>query len=166
MDNSPIKKARILRGLTQAELAGQLGMSPQQLSAYEGGRRNPGPKVLPILARALNVEESYLRGEAAKLPVYNYADRSLSICSILYSEEVPGYGMFYLVDFPAEFYLVIAVIVTGDSLQFTTDDWQGRQPESAREIPDFEWVDSQGVDALMLNNLPRSLCIHADVVHA
>ena len=65
-----IKQLRVLRGLKQKELADKMGISAQQLNNYEGGKSNPGNKILPALADALGVSTAYLRGgrpEAGRL---------------------------------------------------------------------------------------------------
>ena len=52
-----IKQLRILRGFKQKELADMLGISAQQLNNYEGGSSNPGNKILPALADALEAKK-------------------------------------------------------------------------------------------------------------
>lgn len=34
----------------------------------------------------------------------------------------------------------IAVLVSEDGEPYTTADWQGEQPKTIKECPDFEWV--------------------------
>lgn len=48
-----IAQARELRGYTQAEVAEELGMSVQSVSAWEHGRREPGLDALAQLAQVL-----------------------------------------------------------------------------------------------------------------
>lgn len=50
-----IKEAREAKGRSQKELAEAAGMSPQQLSQYENGLRNPKLETLIRIADALNV---------------------------------------------------------------------------------------------------------------
>ena len=47
-------------GLSQAELAGQLQISPSALGMYEQGRREPSAQMLVALARVLGVSTDYL----------------------------------------------------------------------------------------------------------
>lgn len=57
-----IKELREKAGLTQAELAFQLGAkSPSTISMWESGERKPSSLILPELARALHcdVDELY-----------------------------------------------------------------------------------------------------------
>ncbi len=53
---NPIKVYRKYRGLTQAQLAGQLEISPMYLSQIERGERKGSTKLLIALARALRVD--------------------------------------------------------------------------------------------------------------
>ena len=55
-----IKNARIRKGLTQAELAKKLGMSPSYIGQYESGNRNPKPETLMRIADALDVSPASL----------------------------------------------------------------------------------------------------------
>lgn len=60
-----IKKLREKRGLTQAQLARQTGISEQSISKYELDQRNPKIEKLGALADFFEVPVSYLRGEEA-----------------------------------------------------------------------------------------------------
>jgi transcriptional regulator with XRE-family HTH domain len=57
---SRLLEARSSAGLTQKELADQVGISSVQLSRYEGGKSQPRPPVLAQLAKALGVSPSWL----------------------------------------------------------------------------------------------------------
>ena len=48
--------ARLFRNLTQKELSRRTGISPEEISRIEGGRRNPTVKMLQRLADGLNME--------------------------------------------------------------------------------------------------------------
>ena len=48
------------RGLSQAELAGAIGVSPSALGMYEQGRREPSADTMVALARALSVSTDFL----------------------------------------------------------------------------------------------------------
>ena len=50
-----IKKARINAGITQAELAERLGITPQAVSQYERGIKNPKLETVRKIAEALGV---------------------------------------------------------------------------------------------------------------
>lgn len=50
-----IKTVRALRGLSQKDLAEQLGVKPSYISMIEGGEREPGRVFLESLSMALNV---------------------------------------------------------------------------------------------------------------
>lgn len=59
--DSPIRVFRQHRGLTQAELAISAGTSAAYISQIERGDREPGKKLLPRLAAALDVDADDLR---------------------------------------------------------------------------------------------------------
>jgi transcriptional regulator with XRE-family HTH domain len=50
-----VKRFRAARGLTQAELSSQLGVTLQTVFSYESGAQWPRDEVLDALAKALNV---------------------------------------------------------------------------------------------------------------
>ena len=147
-----IKTARNIRKMTQEQLGEMVGMSKQQLSGIERGDRNPGPKVLPLLADALNVSPAYLRGEAEAIPVVDFADGSTEMCDVISCETIEGYGALYLVEHPAVGPLPV---ILADGVQFTPSDWQGELCASAEDAAGFAWVDARGNDAVMLDGLPR-----------
>ncbi len=150
-----IKTARLMRGLPQTELAARMGISPQALSKYESGERNLGPKLLPIAARELDVSEAYLSSCAQQLPVYDYNTGGTWMGAIMREEQIPAYGVLYLVDID-ELGLWISVIIAG-GIQFTLSDWQGEQVMTAEQIadpPQGHWVDWRGMDAIMFRGLP------------
>lgn len=47
-------------GLSQAQLASRLGISPSTMGMYEQGRREPAANILIALGRELNVSVDYL----------------------------------------------------------------------------------------------------------
>lgn len=147
-----IKTARNIRKMTQEQLGEMVGMSKQQLSGIERGDRNPGPKVLPLLADALNVSPAYLRGEAEAIPVVDFADGSTEMCAVISCETIEGYGALYLVEHPVVGPLPV---ILADGVQFTPSDWQGELCASAEDAAGFAWVDARGNDAVMLDGLPR-----------
>lgn len=57
---SPISKARIAKGMTQAQLAKAIGVQPSQIGAWEQGTRKPKLDALKKLAETLEVEWSDL----------------------------------------------------------------------------------------------------------
>jgi ribosome-binding protein aMBF1 (putative translation factor) len=59
---SKIRKLRMDRGLTQAELADKAGLKQANVSAMESGNRTIGPKVATRLARALKCKPEHLLG--------------------------------------------------------------------------------------------------------
>lgn len=154
---TPIRTARLMRGLSQTDLAARMGISPQSLSQYESGARSLGSKLLPAAAQALDVSEAYLSGCAQTLPVYDYATGGTHISEIMREESIPTYGTLYLCDVPDVG--PVSVILAG-GVQLTLSDWQGAQVMTAAQIadpPNGRWVDGRGEDAIMLGGLPRVL---------
>lgn len=154
---TPIRTARLMRGLSQTDLAARMGVSPQSLSQYESGARSLGAKLLPAAAQALDVSEAYLSGCAQTLPVYDYATGGTHISEIMREESIPTYGTLYLCDVPDVG--PVSVILSG-GVQLTLSDWQGAQAMTAEQIadpPNGRWVDGRGEDAIMLGGLPRVL---------
>lgn len=149
-----IKQLRILRGMSQKELADKMGISAQQLNNYESGASNPGKKILPALADALGVSTAYLRGDAQRLAVYDWETRRTLALPIMAETVIDDYGIFYLVEHPD---VGIMAVIQSEGVQFTLSDWQGEQPMTVDEIGGMRWVDSRGEDAIMYKGLPRIL---------
>ena len=61
-----LKKARDLRGLSQAQLAAKTGLPPASVSHFESGPRKPSFDNLKALASALDVTTDYLLGRSDK----------------------------------------------------------------------------------------------------
>ncbi len=57
-----MKQLRLERGLTQAQLARRLGVSPSAVGMYEQGRREPDAQTLTRLADALQCSTDELLG--------------------------------------------------------------------------------------------------------
>jgi len=65
-----IKRFRLLKGMTQTELASKIGMSPQYFSKIEVAKTdNIGIKYLIAICRELNIELCELFMEASELPI-------------------------------------------------------------------------------------------------
>lgn len=61
-----IKELRMDLGLTQRELADEIGLSYGSIVDYENGRREPNSKAMVALERYFGVSGEYLRGEVGK----------------------------------------------------------------------------------------------------
>lgn len=149
-----IKQLRILRGMSQKELADKMGISAQQLNNYESGASSIGPKMTRALADALNVSAAYLRGDAQRLAVYDWTTGCTAALPIVTETVIDEYGIFYLVEHPA---VGIMAVIQSEGVQFTLADWQGEQPMTVDEIGGARWADSRGEDAIMYKGLPRIL---------
>lgn len=62
MDYQRLATTRKRRGLSQTQLAEMIGTTPQNLSRYENGIREPKATTLAAIAKALDVSSSYLLG--------------------------------------------------------------------------------------------------------
>ena len=149
---TPIKTARMMRRMTQSELAARMQILPQTLNNYESGARALGPKLLPIAASVLGVSTAYLRGDAQRLAVRDFVTRETVVCPIMSETVIDNYGMFYLVEHDQ---VGPISVILADGMQFTMIDWQGEQPMTIDEIADCIWVDAFGRTAIMLHGLPR-----------
>ena len=54
----PIKKARLLQGLSQAKLARRIRVTQPMISDFERGRLAPGPELRRRLSEALGIPEA------------------------------------------------------------------------------------------------------------
>ncbi len=72
---SALRERRVAAGLTQAELAGEAGVSRPQISAIEAGRNTPSVTAALALARALGapVEELFPAEPLVAVPVVEAA---------------------------------------------------------------------------------------------
>lgn len=147
-----IKQLRVLRGLSQKELADKMGISAQQLNNYESGQRNPGNKILPVLADALGVSTAYLRGDAQRLAVYDWETGRTLALPIVSETVIDDYGIFYLVEHPDA---GIMAVIQSEGMQFTLARWSDDPPMTVDEIGGMRWVDSRGEDVIMYRGLPR-----------
>lgn len=62
MFNNRLKEYRVLRGLSQTQLANKIGVSRSLVSMYESGERKPSFEVLESIADILNVSFNDLMG--------------------------------------------------------------------------------------------------------
>ncbi len=62
-NNSPIARARLSKGWTQAQLADAIGVRHQQIGLWETGRRNPKKEALMRIGKALGVDWTTLINE-------------------------------------------------------------------------------------------------------
>lgn len=152
--NMNIKELRILRGLSQKELADKMGISAQQLNSYESGQRNPGNKILPALTDALGFSTAYIRGDAQRLAVYNWETGRTEALPIMAETVIDDYGIFYLVEHPE---VGMMAVIQSEGVQFTLARWRDNQPMTVDEIGGARWVDRHGDDVIMYKGLPRGL---------
>lgn len=80
MNPSRLKSARKRRGLTQTQLAEQVGVTQSVIGQYERGEKRPGVDILQKLATVLEVNLPWLLGEHIEETVdeYNQAQEKRS----------------------------------------------------------------------------------------
>lgn len=64
-----VKEARISLGLSQPQLAQEVGVSPRSVQAYERGEKTPRAAMMAKLAKALQVSVRFLTDEECEDPV-------------------------------------------------------------------------------------------------
>ena len=64
-----VKEARISLGLSQTQLAQEVGVSPRSVQAYERGEKTPRAAMMAKLAKALKVSVKFLSDDACTDPL-------------------------------------------------------------------------------------------------
>lgn len=101
---SQLKRARERAGLTQREVADALGITPQAVSQYEGGKRVPRPAVLERMARLYGVSLGFFFDEEP--PTVSWEEALLQLVRTRHPEAKAGVsaliervrGMLWLVE--------------------------------------------------------------------
>ena len=148
-----IEFCRALRGLSRQEVAERMGIGVQTFSLYENGQRI-GATAMPRIAKALDVSEAYLRGVANRLAVKNPATGDNIALPIVAETDIDEYGAFYLLENAPTPGGVLAVILHSGK-QFTPAVWGGKQPLTLEEIPAWRWVNIHGIEAEIVDGLPK-----------
>ena len=145
--------ARQYTGMSAAELARQLSVSPQQLNAWLSGARVPSRTNVESIARAMDVDAAWLLGVPQSLPLIDPLTGESCGCPILRSEEIAGYGALYHVYLAESGDIVPVILSTG--LQLTPTDWTSLTVRTAADIGECAWMGPGGRGAVMLSGLPR-----------
>lgn len=145
--------ARRFAGLSGVELAGRLGVYPQQVQGWVSGSRTPSRSSVTGIASELGVDPAWLLGMPQQMAVIDPVDGSAITGDIMRTEMIPAYGVLYHIylDSTGD---IIPVIV-GGGVQFTPCDWQTLTVKCADDISAAHWMDCFGRDAVMLDGLPR-----------
>ena len=64
-----VKEARISLGLSQPQLAQEVGVSPRSVQAYERGEKTPRAAMMAKLGKALKVSVKFLSDDECEDPV-------------------------------------------------------------------------------------------------
>lgn len=147
--------ARRYTGLSAVELARLLDVSPQQLNGWIQGTRVPSRTTVDRIAASMGVDAAWLLGVPQRLGVWDHIQQTVLPCPIMHSEFTPV-GVFYIVwvDAIDEWLPVIH----GNGVQFTPADWLNPyKPRTASDAAECAWVDHRGVDAIMVDGLPRAI---------
>lgn len=148
--------ARTLNHMTAVQLAEAAGSTKQYISALENGIRNLGPNNVKIFVDILGVDKAWLIGCPGVLPVYDPLEKKTVSTEIIRTEEIPDYGVLYLVHATQTGDNFAVILASG--IQFAISDWQNpNQPMTAEEIADYKWMTNNGNDAVMIDGLPRSI---------
>ena len=75
-----IAALRRTRGMSQAELAGRLGISASAMGMYEQGRREPSVQIIIALARELDVSTDFLLTGKSAPPESDPLPKLLEFC--------------------------------------------------------------------------------------
>ena len=80
MIDQKIKTLREKKGITQSELANQLGITRSGVNAWEMGISTPSTQYIIILAKFFNVSTDYLLGlsDTATISVEGLSDREIA----------------------------------------------------------------------------------------
>lgn len=70
-----LKELRINSGLTQSQLAKEIGLSMSSIRSYENGLREPNSKAMVALERFFGVSGEYLRGEIDNINFKNNSEK-------------------------------------------------------------------------------------------
>jgi len=140
-------------GMTGADLAAVLDVTPQQVTNWKTGLRTPSRANADAIAAALDVDPAWILGVQQPLAVRDGAKSFQA--GIIRTEEIPGYGCLYHVYLDATGDIV--PVILADGVQLTPTDWQALTVRSAADVPDASWMTAAGVDAAMVGGLPRVL---------
>jgi transcriptional regulator with XRE-family HTH domain len=136
-----LRKGRDVAGLTQAELAEQLGVTSQAVSQWERGETTPGKRNIPGIAAVLNIRADELLGLLAE--DFRHGRTAALVESVINASEAPAISVVGYVGAGAKthFYAVaqgdldevpapdgttqktVAVEIRGDSLGALFDRW-------------------------------------------
>ena len=72
-----VKEARVSLGLSQTQLAQEVGVSPRSVQAYERGEKTPRAAMMAKLAKALKVSVRFLADDECEDPVADIEKSSI-----------------------------------------------------------------------------------------
>lgn len=142
-----------LAGLNGKQIAERLGVSTAYISQLMTGKRNLGPNNVQLLADLLDVDQAWLLGVPQTLPLIDPLTGDVFSAGIIRSEDIPEYGTLYHV-YLSETGDIVPVILSA-GMQLTPTDWTSLTVHSVADIPDGTWMGPGGLDAIMLDGLPR-----------
>ena len=144
-----------IAGMNGQDLAEITGTGRSYISQLVTGARNLGKSNIAQFAEALDVDQAWLMGFPGQIPVWDPLAEKTLTCQIVRSEDIPEYGTYYIVHHPETGITFGLIVSQGDQLTIT--DWQGRCPRDASEIQDYDWMDQDGRDCVMMGGLPRRI---------
>ena len=139
-----LKKARLLRGLTLTELAGQTGISKQSLSLYENNGNRPEYERGMKIANALNVPYEFFLQEDS----YLTSTEAIYFRSLVSATKMSRTVQSLKLEYVAKIYEVLAEYVDFPALHLPKIEFWGNDNEfdeqgSATELKEIERIAMQ-----------------------
>jgi hypothetical protein len=111
---------------------------------------------LSIYILLVTANKKYIKGcyKMKNFKVYDYNEDTFLEGIIKDRQEINDNCELLHVDIGEGIQNNLAIICYDDETYFTTSDWQGSQPETIENIPDYEWVSQTGERTIVMNGLP------------
>lgn len=157
--------ARAVEGVSLEDLSAALQVPADTLLLWESPKcppnARPDLRELTELARALDVEPSYLMGCPVEFPLFDQGEfENTDFLAVIRQERIDDVAMFYLVEdlrFPGGFR---AVVYRPNSVHYVTWSPRDPQPRHAEEIWGRSWRDPYRVVApLDALGMPATRCL-------
>lgn len=152
-----LKKARLLRGLTLTELAGQTAISKQSLSLYENNGNRPEYERGMIIADALNVPYEFFLQEDS----YSTSTEAIYFRSLVSATKMNRTVQSLKLEYVAKIYEVLSEFVDFPALHLPTIEFWGNDNEfdeqgSVAELKEIERIAMQTREYWNLGTEPIS----------
>lgn len=169
MKKSNLAIARELRGLTQTNLATEIGVTKPQIGNWEQGLRRPSRDYVAALSKALDVDEAWIAGYPAIITVPDHQTKDVYHMPVMRTVPIDGYGALYLVwakDACPDADLSSMSVIVGEGVTISQRGWDNPDPPETLEeidqygnnygITDCGWCSPDGSPCVMIDGLPRA----------